>query len=482
MADSELKIFSNIVARDDADMEERVFVKSCMKIFKNAFPYNIFKNEYYVLYSAITEANRFGGTLKVEHFKSILINSIDELAFSDNIDLSMYDECGLDEKKQYFGRDCLTIFQECQQKNYSIEEFRLDISVYIKAYKRDRLSEIIINTYKINNEGLKIKGQNIVGAEEASLYYQKETAKLASLLAEEDTFSSSIRIDSGSYKEYDDEVSLEPLSVFGLDEIDSVIKNFYRTEVVTILGESGKGKTRNAVNIAYNAMLRGHNVLWYPLEGSSLEVEAMFVARHFAESRGITPVSDREIISRSPIFFEYRKLIESSRKDLYMNPNLGKLYIAPTNDFIVENMQAEFEGIYADWLPFDVAVIDYMSLAQSNTMTSTTEIVSKGTKLFKNICTNFKGKGLLGILPHQLKDEAVQALRAGKDITTYSSSDSGEIVKTADFSVAINATDEMEKKNQLEYIIVKKRHIRSIPKFTAFVSLGSCLFASDNLN
>ena len=318
----ETSIFGNVIVSQEPGLEELDEVRACTRIFKNAFPHNIFKDEYYVIYEALNESFKYGGFLKVEHFKSIIVNSIDALVFNTNIDLSRYDNYDnegrkdIEEKKQEFAQDCVQAFLECQNYRLPVEQFKLSIGVYIDNYKRDKMSEIIVNTYKINNDGIKEKGQTLVGTESAAIYYQREISKLDSLLANNEASVAPIIVDADGYFEYTEEGTMEPVARFGIEEIDQVLGNLYKTEVISILGESGKGKTRNAINVAYNALLMGKNVVWYALEGNPAEVEAMFIARHIAQTKGFNPICDRDIISRSENYYKYEKTIELARKDL----------------------------------------------------------------------------------------------------------------------------------------------------------------------
>lgn len=53
---------------------------------------------------------------------------------------------------------------------------------------------------------------------------------------------------------------------FGIEAIDNVIGGMRKTFVTLLYSQTGGGKTRTSINIAYNAALRGYNVMYFTLE------------------------------------------------------------------------------------------------------------------------------------------------------------------------------------------------------------------------
>jgi len=135
---------------------------------------------------------------------------------------------------------------------------------------------------------------------------------------------------------------------------------------------------------------------------------------------------------------------------------------------------------YDSWRPFHMIVIDYLSLMQSTTGKTRYQVVTEGWITFKQICA-YSGKqhGFLGVCPHQLTQETVQALRDGKDADETSGADSAESIRTPDKVFGQYFDKAMAVRRQIEFFFVKGRRSSPFPNFKAFAELGCCAFVSD---
>lgn len=262
----------------------------------------------------------------------------------------------------------------------------------------------------------------------------------------------------------------------GLPGVDSDIDGIYSTQLGGVEAAPGTGKTRFALGVwAYRAaVLYKKNVLYYSLEQSKEECEAMLVARHVFELYHIQ-IADK-LIYKNKVPEEYKEQVESARLDLFESGKYGKIHIDAT-DLYMETFISKIKS--ADRLigPFDLIIIDYMALIgeQSSYGKPKTigEIVSYCYKNFKKyVRKNRKA----GIAVNQLNRDGIAASKANKEITTDMAQGGIEVYRSTDFNLTITATAEMELQNKRKIVQPKKRSSQGMGAIIADVRLGICLF------
>ena len=479
---NESEIFRNLIKSDEYTDKEIVKVFTFVNIVKRRIIVNIFKDEYYALYEAITKAFELKSLVNINLYARILENSIDDLILNKNINIDRYGS-DIDEAKKLFARDCIIVFKQCLDLGLSSQDdFNMSLELYIDEYRKKKFEQILLNSFKISEEGITTKGKLLKGVDEANKYYQKELNELNLLLfSPQESYSISSGVDGLNAYDSMEEKGLEGITCFGIEEVDSVIGDITRGELISILGETGGGKTRNAINLAYRAIRNKKNILWLPLEGTPVEVFSLLLARHIAEEFDNIPVTNKDILKRTESYYKYKDIVDDAKIDLFTNPNYGKFYIESNQTTVlVENLEGYLEERYDSQIEFDLLVIDYLSLMQSQVFKNTTEIVSAGAKICKRVALSFKGKGVAVVLPHQLSKEAVVMLMKEKEIPTLVSADSTEVVKSSNISVVIYSSEEEKLKSLINFIVIKTRNTATIPKFTVYAQQGNCLYASIN--
>lgn len=464
-----------------ASEEEKLAARQNLMKLSNSMIRNTFTGDYYIVYEAVKAVARYGAILTRSNLEQILGNSLDTIIKTKQINIDDYtDSEDIEEQIQTVMSSVLYTYDKLLEKKVDKEEFSSNLDIYLEQVRNKLYSDVLLNAFKISNEGIFYKGKYLKGNKDANDYYMRECADINKMIVGSGDVGLAIESGKEGFEEYKaNKTTLAriPVTDTGLAEIDSIMGPLYTTEVVNILGKPGGAKTRMVVNLVYRALMRGYNVAIWTLEGSPSEYEAMLVAKHIYTMHRV-PISDSQLLDGS-FPEDMEEVVESARIDLFTNSDYGQFKISP-GPLYVETMKETIMNTYDSWRPFHMIAIDYLSLVQSTTGKTRYQIVTEGWITLKQICA-YSGKqhGFLGLCPHQLTQETVQALRDGKDADETSGADSAESIRTPDKVFGQYFDKAMAVRRQIEFFFVKGRRSSPFPNFKAFTELGCCAFVSD---
>ena len=262
----------------------------------------------------------------------------------------------------------------------------------------------------------------------------------------------------------------------GIPGIDSDIDGIYCTQLGGVEAAPGTGKTRFALGVwAYRAaVLYKKNVLYYTLEQSREECEAMLIARHVFELFELQ-IADK-LIYKGKVPEEYAEQVKAARLDLFESGKYGKIQIE-AQDLYMETFISKIKSIDRLKGPFDLIIIDYMALIAEQSAYGKPkgigEIVSYCYKNFKKYCRRNRKAG---IAVNQLNRDGIAASKADKEITTEMAQGGIEVYRSTDFNLTISATKEMELQHKRRISQPKKRSSEGMGSFVVDVRLGICLW------
>lgn len=477
-------IFKYLILKEEANKEERTRILRNITIFASKVPYNIFKNEYYVLYEAIVKAKKYNTVLTYEQLYQIIINNINTLVNGPGINPIDFSEnpSNLNTVKEELAELCVVTYEEL--KNEPTEEdgeMKLNIELYIRSWAEDAVKEILVDMHTITSNGMKIKGKFRQGIEEANSYYIEEYGRIKQMIFEEvNELSNVIRTDKMTYEDLNkkrtEDFLSRTVSYTGIDGIDTIIGNFRKGDMVSILGQPGAGKTRFTASIMYNCLKEGNNVLWYPLEGNDMQAFCLIVARHIVEKYGIISDLDDKSVYENSFEEKYAEIVDTAILDILRNENLGRLQIRniPLYD---DEVFLELEAIWEDGFHFDALCIDYVSLIMSKNNEMAQAYLSRLLKKLKTTCMSFKNEGFLLLTPHQLTKEAIVALLKGEDTTIVGASDTTEVIKSSDIVFSLVRTEEQKIRDMISIYFTKTRFAKSAAPIEVIALHGGCYFA-----
>lgn len=475
-------LFKYLVLQGEG-IDERNRVLKNITMFKAKVPRNIFRNEYYVLYEAITNAKKYNTVLTYDQLQQIVIHSVNKLVERPEIIAEEFvdDVDDVQAVRETLLELVLTTHEELASLDLTdAGEFGLNIELYLKAFVQEKLMEVVTTQYEIAGNGKRIGRDYKQGTEDAHEYYMEQYAKLKSLVTEDvETLANVIRTDTMTTQDYREMSSGQSLhravTSTGIDSIDAQIRDFRIGDMVAVMGQPGAGKTRMSANIMYNGLMRGNNVLWYPLEGNALQAFSLLLARHI-----LSKFDDRVELDDRPLYDKsypehLGEVVDMALMDFFTNPSYGKVAIKnlPLYD---EEVMLDLESEFDNGFEFDIVCIDYVSLIMNKKGEMPSAYLSRLIKQLKANAMTFKNHGYMLLLPHQLTKEVIKDLMRGEDTTITGSADTSEVVKSADIALALYRDEEQAAMDRINVILTKTRFARKSAPVEVLALHGKCFF------
>jgi len=485
---TEQELFASLIANENSDED---LIKKNIKLFLRKVPNNIFRNEYYVIYEALKASMKYDVIINFNQFNQILLNNIERLIESKNIDKEEFSDGDTDDiqriKEKFIYVSC-NKYKELSEMPKS-KGFIFDLDIYLKWYVNEEYKNLLQNVYKITTEGMYIRGKFIQGVEEANKYYAKVSSELNLLLNYDERKMDSILVSTEGYNDYNDRAEKranEDIAGTCIDEIDSMLGKFRKGDVVLVLGPTGGGKTRFSVNICHEALLNGKNGVFFTLEDTPDKVMSFFLARHIVK---LSDTDDKYLdlgITSDEIFkksydSDKKELVQAATLDLFNNKNYGKMMIIPA-PLYDDEIEGALEEVWDNEFEFDWVVIDYTSLIRSRRFDNIRDMLTDLMPKLETLAQSFKNKGFLLILPHQLKVETIKDFKKGENNTLIGSADSSAVMKSAHIALTVYTDDEMKKHRKAKIISTKTRDIEGFGEITVGADLGTCNFRSLDLD
>lgn len=481
--------------------------KQCRAAFIGEYPFNVFYNGYAIFYELIVTRNM--NTFTKEQLTAVLDNSRDLIMNSPYVNISQYrvaangniaDE---DDIVRAVTDDTVELFEKLSANVVSEDEY-MSQSVFYKGWYRDTLAEWTSHAMVriMTDDGFEEKKvgrrtRRYKGLNDLQEFYN-DKMRIIKSLSEENQTRSCVVDDTWLEEEMkkEDKEDRDSMFTVGIKEIDDVMGELRRSNLVTILGPPKGGKTRFSAYLAERALERGFNVAIWPVEGTRQEWESMLVASLLASmSYSATKSGQREgmlrISSKDILLRKY-----SSRRDLKSEILSAKTILACSGEnasrrgklsFVegsayVEDMFDILKAHYDNENKFDVLIIDQLVNVQSHSGIGKVERISRAYMECKNFLTNTLPIPALGIMPAQLKQEVVNELRSGKTeiIDVTAGGESAETIRSCDEAIGLFSDDSERRSNIMKFYSVASRHNENFPKFQARCYLECCYFMSES--
>lgn len=454
-------IFSYFIARgDEADAKRLGY----MSWFVLQFPPDEFRREEAIFRDFLGYCSKLSVPLKQRYFevymstelKRFLVESKVRIDGTEN--LSYEEPNSLETALATTKEVMLANYRELEGTEVSLEDFPVDVDKFMKGRLDDRTVEILSRTYDLISQNGDPGG--------AAAWAREQLAALADVYDE--TALEDIVDDTATAQ------SMEPLVDTGIPAIDNDLVSLCRTQLLDISAPPGAGKTRFALGVfAHRAALKGLNVLYFTLEQSKSEAEAMLTARHVLHMFGDL-ITDKMITTNS-VPPELLPKVEAARIDLFESHKYGQIGIQETDlyleDFIEKiKTQDRVNG------PYDIIIIDHMSLLQSNPpkygrALDDYKIVAKGYRRFKQYVRKHK-KG--GISVNQFNREGIAASKADKEIDATMGAGGIEAYRSTDANITITYTETMAAQGLRKVSLPKSRSSAGFGSIMLSTRLGSC--------
>jgi len=221
---------------------------------------------------------------------------------------------------------------------------------------------------------------------------------------------------------------------------------------------TGEGKTQFCKEVAYNAVIWGHNVLFISLEMSIQEIKWLLETRHshnFKEGGLLYNEIVCGLLSDSDKNCYYNTL-----EDWESNIKYGKLIIwQPPVNAVVSDVGSRLKNIDISGINIDLIIVDYLELLKPDRFRDQYRIEIKDNfEVLKRIALTAKdGDGVRILTAHQTS-------RIGRDKAEkrgyYNLNDLAETAgaeRSVNLAMGILRTDEMMQQHELKINVMKNR-------------------------
>lgn len=483
---TEAEIFKYMLPREDEDIPYKKNTSTLL----SRIPVNIFKNEYWVMYTILEKANQMKVRLGYDQFHQIVLSNLSVIVNSPSV--SLFKEDGLTDRElqEKLLDYLLAEYDALVEQPIMEDELEGNMNLYIDAWAEEAMRDVAAKQMQIINEGLKIGKTFYKGAIDAQVYARKAFDRIRGLVdGDESLLSESIDTSKDSVadiqrKMQEQELNSVPVANSGIDAIDSEARAYYKGEIITIQAGTGVGKTRFAVNISYNGMAMGSNVLYLSFEQKSTRIYPMFLARHILETGGDYPdLSDKDLI-RGTYSFEREPIKVEAETDMTESENLGRLRIEGRS-LRASELRDYISRVWDEGFHFDILVIDYFGLLDTSDSNNRYNELTNAVNMIKSEVKSFKGVGFLAIIPNALKPEAEAELAKGGDgvqISKIGGTESQYINRASDHVYTLYQDTDMKNDFEMRIFQSKMRLGDADPSVMAEVSLGKCYFCDKEVD
>jgi len=325
-----------------------------------------------------------------------------------------------------------------------------DTQNLMDQYEEGRDIHLFQTTYQQGMEiyagRVKIDGKELYGLKDALEFTQRHLGELGSSsqqVERHDLSEDSEELYSQYLAEQKDQMYTKRIMT-GLPEIDRVVGGFYRGSMVSIMGDTGDGKTTLCINWAYQAYLQGLNVVIVTLEMPAEVIKKLIHIRHAANPKfeGMVPqlVKTKDYtdfkLTEAEEQFIYRVVVPDFHREMD-DVTKGSIRVIEPREasFNYDLLKSELLRLNAE-RPLDAYYLDYpnlMEITSDRNMDFTRGMNRLYIKL-KNLCRTFNnGQRITGFIPTQVNREGRAAAEHSNGIYTLRAiAEYGEIAKSSD--------------------------------------------------
>lgn len=398
---------------------------------------------------------------------------------------------------EYENRCINEIYNSCVERfnEYRIREPELPFVDTIEDFKVTALKDSIQGTLQDSLEVF-FKGKNVgkdymigvdvldylkTGIADIELKYGDQVQEDSGVVDSYESMRAILDSASETYKRVTDT---------GLAPVDEAFSDLHTTQILTITGSPGAGKSRIANRIIYRArVLDKNNCYIWSGEMSKFEILCIQLAQHcwyhfghYIDDKMIKLYYDKEArkdeekykASEYALTEEDAEILHNAELD-FTHGNYGKLIIEDGTLF-VEDFEAKML-YYKKKYDISLFAIDYLLLLSSSGKNPFKRVFNK-TEMLEFIMGKAKKcakeLGMLGIILNQLDKETIKSILAGNNATVTASKYSSAPIDFADFNMVISSDEAMYNARKVKLHCPKVRSGRRYKPFIADENAGVC--------
>lgn len=490
------KIFAGVlvgaIERSNPDFQAIVLAaKSNRNRFIANFPSNVFQDEFAIFYDIIVKLN--AKVFTVNELEAVIDNNRDLILDSPYVDVSKLastqngTQATEDEKLEAIKANMKELFIELSNRYVSEDEFESSCAIFIDWFKKQYMLQTAQAMTRImSDQGYEEKKpgkrtRKYYGFDDCKAYYG-EKLKILNELSQEDKVRSLVVDNEWLEKDLQNEKleDTNALMTIGISEIDEMLGELRRGNMLGILGPPKGGKTRFTNFIVARALSLGLNVCVWTLEGTKEEWLSMQLAALIRNDNGLA-FNSKDILQRKYTAKQQDKeIVVAAKMKMATDPTRGRLSFIESTAY-VEDFLDLLEAHYENENPFDVIVIDQLIDILSRTGKGKVERISQAYQEMKIFISTKMKRPVLAVLPAQLKQDVVDYLRKnpGETIDVTAGGESAETVRSPDEVIGLFSSKEERAGNIMHIYSVASRHNGNFQDFRVRADLKCCYFSSD---
>lgn len=286
-------------------------------------------------------------------------------------------------------------------------DFRVSVEQLLDKTKEDSLGSALVDTARILDVGMKNGQTSLYGVNDAVNYLRESLVSLETR-PQDDILEGDVRSEERELLEELTQKNAVPRYPTGIAPIDDMTSGGVGKGELWIVGAyTGVGKSMLALNMAYNFMLDGKNVIYFSLEMPKEQVRNRLLIRHARNKKFGTQGLSLMALNKhknklADLTEEQRKLYSTVVHDFTRNPAYGRVpIIQAPRDTRMSTLKAAINR-WNDRFPIDVVIIDSLDLVGAETKRASrrdelNEVILAG----KHLAMSFGDGGIPVITPWQ---------------------------------------------------------------------------------
>lgn len=475
------RIIASIIQTDDLSLSNRQY------LYGQFYP-SILKNENYIIYTVFYNFKGRGITPDADFLKMYLMRNIKMLRESYQfINLTEFKDLDEDPCIAYIAAVLKHFGRLLGMEPLDKASFMLDVEKYRQEFCAYEINQAYSTSKMILYDGIELGHRRLQGYDDSVSYVKKKVADIEALM---NRTTGAGFINSRTAGVEDEESDSKPVQIGDFDLVNELNENLggvFTSLFYNILAPTKGGKSKFTTRMVHTMVVKyGVNVSVWAHEGGykawwaqlrAIHYEYMYI-RNRASTERVVPLSQKDILYGNYPNGETRLLEESSKLDLFTNPNYGVISMID-RPFFAETFIEEIETS-VQLNGSKAVLIDYLQLISSNDRgRSKPQVIGKA---YQDALAYAKKRNVAMISPSQFTQDFMNEMAKSKDGQTHevrtAGGESSEIIRTPDINIALYASTEDLIRKEMTIMSVPSRLCEPFPDVHIYADLCSCVFSS----
>lgn len=475
------RILASVINTDEASLSNRQY------LYGQFYP-SILRDENYIIYLVFYNFKDRGITPDADFLKMYLMRNIKLINESyQYINLTEFKDLDEDPAHAYVAA-VIKQFVRLQGMGVSNKsDFMLDVEKYRQEFCAYEMNQAYSTSRMILYDGFELGHKKYQGYDDSVSYVKKKVADIESLM---NKTTGAGFIDSRTAGVEDESNDSKPIKIGDFDLVDELNENLggiFSSLFYNILAPTKGGKSKFTTRMVHTIVVKyGYNVSVWAHEGGykawwaqlrAIHYEYLYI-RNRATAEKVAPLSQKDILYGNYPNEQTRLLEESSKLDLFTNPNYGTINMID-RPFLAETFIDEIETS-VQLNDSRAVLIDYLQLIGSNDKgRSKPQVIGKA---YQDALSYAKKRNVAMISPSQFTQDFMNEMAKSKDGQTHevrtAGGESAEIIRTPDINIALYASTEDLIRHEMTIMSVPSRLCEPFPDVHIYADLCSCVFSS----